>query len=124
MGPRIGRDFKNHAWLLGGQIRVPVGRSLELRPSGDLVFPRDEKMGWQLNGDAALRLGQDGGLYVGGGIALVHPGDAETRTGYNLFFGLGTAAPTARAKPFLEFRWTKVDDRRPFRLMGGVSYTI
>ena len=124
VGPRVGRDFKNHAWLLGGQVRVPVGSTLELRPSGDLVFARDEKMGWQVNGDAAVRIGQGGGLYVGGGIAFVHPADTETVTGYNLFFGLSTAGPNDRVKPFLEFRWTDVEDRRPFRLMTGVSYAL
>jgi opacity protein-like surface antigen len=123
-GFRLGRDFKNHAWTVGGQVRVPVGRNLELRPSGDLIFPRGEGMGWQVNGDAALRLGQGGGLYVGGGIAFVHPDDGDTDTGYNLFFGLSTAPPDARAKPFLEFRWTDVNDTRPFRLMAGVSYRL
>ncbi|HYC33334.1 MAG TPA: hypothetical protein VEB59_13670, partial [Gemmatimonadales bacterium] len=90
----------------------------------DLVFPRDDGMGWQLNGDGAIRLGQGGGLYVGGGIALVHPDDGGTLTGYNLFFGLGTAPPSDRMKPFLEFRWTKVEDTRPFRLMTGFLYQL
>jgi hypothetical protein len=124
IGPRVGRDFKNHAWTLGGQIRVPVGQNLELRPSGDLIFPRDDGMGWQLNGDAAIRIGQGGGLYAGGGVALVHPDDGETETGYNLFFGLSTAPPNAPMKPFLEFRWTDVADTRPFRLMLGFSWTL
>jgi hypothetical protein len=124
VGPRVGRDFKNHAWLVGAQLRVPVGSNFELRPSGDLVFPRDDGMGWQLNGDAAIRLGQGGGLYVGGGVALVHPDNGESLTGYNLFFGLGTAPPDDRVKPFLEFRWTDVEDTRPFRLMGGVMYRL
>ena len=26
VGPRVGRDFENHAWSLGGQVSVPVGR--------------------------------------------------------------------------------------------------
>jgi hypothetical protein len=124
LGPRVGRDFKNHAWTVGGQVRVPVGRNLELRPSGDLIFPRDDGMGWQLNGDGALRIGQGGGLYLGGGIALVHPDDGETETGYNLFFGLSTAPPDAPMKPFLEFRWTDIADTRPFRLMAGFSWTL
>jgi hypothetical protein len=124
VGPRIGRDFKNHAWTVGGQVRIPVGRKLELRPSGDLIFPRDDGMGWQVNGDAAIRIGQGGGLYAGGGIALVHPDDGETDTGYNLFFGLSTAPPDARSKPFLEFRWTDINDTRPFRLMAGISYGL
>ena len=101
-----------------------MGRNLELRPSGDLVFPRDDGMGWQVNGDAAIRLGQGGGLYVGGGLAVVHPDDGETETGYNLFFGLGTAPPGAGAKPFIEFRWTDINDTRPFRLMLGVMYRL
>ena len=62
LGPRAGRDFENHAWSLGAQVSVPVGRNLELRPSGDLFFPRDGATGWQANGDAAIRIGQGGGL--------------------------------------------------------------
>ncbi|HEU5040871.1 MAG TPA: hypothetical protein VFT84_08635 [Gemmatimonadales bacterium] len=120
----MGRDFKNHAWLAGAQIRIPVGSNLELRPSGDLVFPRDDGMGWQVNGDAAVRIGQGGGLYLGGGVAFVHPDDGETLTGYNLFFGLSTAAPGDAMKPFLELRWTDVEDTRPFRLMLGVMYRL
>ena len=123
-GPRFGRDFKNHAWTVGGQVRVPVGQNLELRPSADLIFPRGDGMGWQLNGDAAIRIGQGGGLYAGGGIALVHPDDGDTETGYNLFFGLSTAPPNAPMKPFLEFRWTDVQDTRPFRLMAGFSWVL
>jgi hypothetical protein len=124
VGPRVGRDFENKAWTVGGQIALPLGSRLELRPSGDLFFPRDEGMGWQLNGDAALHLGEGGGLYVGGGIAFVHPDDADTETGYNLFFGLSTAPPHQRTKGFLEFRWTFVDDTSPFRLALGFLYRL
>jgi hypothetical protein len=123
-GPRVGRDFGNKAWSIGGQLAAPVGRNLELRPSGDLFFPRDEGMGWQLNGDAAIRFGESGGLYGGGGIALVHPDDADTKTGYNLFFGLSTAPPGQRTKGFIEFRWTFVNDTSPFRLALGFLYRL
>jgi hypothetical protein len=123
-GPRVGRDFENKAWSLGAQLSAPVGRNLELRPSGDLFFPRDEGMGWQLNGDAAIRFGQGGGLYGGGGIAFVHPDDSDTETGYNLFFGLSTAAPGQRTKGFIEFRWTFVNDTSPFRLALGFLYRL
>jgi hypothetical protein len=123
-GLRVGRDFENKAWSLGGQLAAPVGRNLELRPSGDLFFPRDEGMGWQLNGDAAIRLGEGGGLYAGAGIALVHPDDSDTETGYNLFFGLSAAPPAQRTKGFIEFRWTFVDDTSPFRLALGFLYRL
>ena len=122
-GPRLGRDFENKAWSVGAQAAVPVGRNLDLRPSGDLFFPRDEGMGWQLNGDGAVRFG-DGSLYAGGGIALVHPDDSDTETGYNLFFGLSTAPPAQRSKGFIEFRWTFVDDTSPFRLALGFLYRL
>ena len=124
IGPRVGRDFENHAWSVGGQVSVPVGSNLELRPSGDLFFPKDGDTGWQANGDAAIRLGQGGGLYAGGGIAFVHLGDSKTETGYNLFFGLSTAPPLARNKPFVEFRWTFLDETSPFRLAVGISHIL
>jgi hypothetical protein len=124
IGPRVGRDFENHAWSLGGQISVPVGRRLELRPSGDLFFPRHGDTGWQVNGDAAIHLGQGGGLYGGGGIAFSHPGGGQTKTCYNLFFGLSTSPPLERLKPFAEFRWTFVNDTSPFRLALGFSYRL
>jgi hypothetical protein len=123
-GPRVGRDFENKAWTVGGQGSAPLGARLELRPSGDVFLRDGERMGWQLNGDAAIRLGQGGGLYAGGGIAFAHPGDAGTETGYNLFFGLSTAAPDEPTKGFLEFRWTFVDDTSPFRLALGFLYRL
>lgn len=124
IGPRVGRDFENHAWSLGGQVGIPVGKRLELRPSGDLFFPKHGDTGWQLNGDAAIHFGQGGGLYGGGGVAFSHPGGGDTKTGYNLFFGLSTAPPLQRLKPFVEFRWTFVNDTSPFRLALGFTYGL
>ena len=124
IGPRVGRDFENHAWSLGGQLGIPVGRRLEVRPSGALFFPKHGDTGWQLNGDAAIHLGQGGGLYAGGGVAFSHPGGGETKTGYNLFFGLSTSPPLQRLKPFAEFRWTFVNDTSPFRLAVGFTYGL
>jgi hypothetical protein len=124
VGLRAGRDFGNKAWSIGGQAAAALSESLELRPSGDLFFPKDEGMGWQLNGDGALHLGRGGGLYVGAGVALVHPHGGDTDTGYNLFFGLSTAEPEQRTKGFLEFRWTFVNDTSPFRLALGFMYRL
>jgi hypothetical protein len=120
-GPRAGRDFENHAWSLGGQASVPVGKNLELRPSGDVFFPEEGDKGWQLNGDAIVK---SGSLYGGGGVAFAHPGGGETKTGYNLFFGLSAGASSGRTVPFLEFRWTFVNDTSPFRLALGFNYRV
>ena len=124
VGPRAGRDFENHAWSLGGQVSLPVGDNLELRPSGDFFFPKDGDTGWQANGDAAFHIGNSGSLYAGGGIAFVHPGGGETKTGYNLFFGLNASASSGRTRPFLEARWTFVNDTSPFRLALGFNYRL
>ena len=124
IGPRAGRDFENHAWSLGGQASFPVGRNLELRPSGDFFFPKDGDRGWQLNGDAAFHIGENGPVYAGGGIAFAHPGGGETKTGYNLFAGLNAAASQGRTRPFIEARWTFVNDTSPFRLALGFNYQL
>lgn len=122
-GLRAGRDFENRAWSLGGQVVVPIGERLELRPSGDLFFPRGPT-GWQANGDAAIRIGPGGGIYGGGGVALASLDGGGSETGYNLFFGLSTASPRDRLKSFLEFRWTFLDAESPFRLAGGFNYVL
>jgi hypothetical protein len=124
VGLRGGRDFTNKAWTLGAQAEVPLRGNLKLRPSGDLLFPKHAGMGWQLNGDGAVHLGQGGGLYVGGGIALVHPHGGDTDRGTNLFFGLSTAPPDQDTKGFIEFRWTFINDTSPFKLALGFMHQL
>ena len=66
-----------------------------------------------------------GPVYAGGGIAFAHPGGGETKTGYNLFAGLNAAADLRAApRPFLEARWTFVNDTSPFRLVFGFNYQL
>lgn len=121
-GVRGGRDFENHAWSLGAQLRVPVSRSLDLRPSGDLFFPREGKNGRQLNLDAALRFGQE--LYAGGGMAFVDLAESAGKDrGHNLFFGVNDR-PGKRLTSFFEFRWTFYNDTSPFRLALGFNYAL
>lgn len=121
-GLRGSRDFENHAWGLGAQIRVPVGRNLELRPSGDLFYPKEGKNGRQFNADAALRFGQS--LYAGGGLAFVDLAESGGKEqGHNLFFGLNDR-PGKRLTSFAEFRWTFYNDTSPFRLALGFNYAL
>ncbi len=121
VGLRGGRDFENHAWTVGAQVRVPLKPNFELRPSGDFLFPKDAGTGWQVNADAAILFGS-GGVYGGGGAAWLHPDGGETDRGYNLFFGIQSV--TTSYKPFLEFRWTFINDTSPFRLMLGFSLPL
>jgi hypothetical protein len=121
-GLRGGRDFENHAWSTGAQFGLPLGNRLELRPSGDYYFGDTTPFRWQLNADAVVRLGPGRSVYGGGGAAFtrVLPLSA-TKTGYNLFFGFDLAPPRALSKPFVEFRWTFVNDTSPFRVVLGFS---
>ena len=96
---------------------------MELRPSGDLFFPRDGETGWQVNGDAAIHIGQGGGLYAGGGSPSRIPAEATPRRDTT-----SSSASVPRAdrttKPFAEFRWTFVNDTSPFRLALGFNYRL
>jgi len=123
-GVRGGRDFENHAWSAGAQLGVPLGR-LEIRPSGDYFFGDRTPFRWQLNADGAIHFGPGGTVYGGGGAAFTRVRAlGQTKTGYNLFFGLIFAQSSSRSKPFAEFRWTFVNDTSPFRLVLGVNQVI
>jgi hypothetical protein len=124
-GLRGGRDFENHAWSGGGQLGLAVGRRLELRPSGDYFFGDQTPFRWQLNADADIRFGPGRSVYGGGGAAFTRVRPlAKTKTGYNLFFGFDFAPPAARSKPFIEFRWTMVNDTSPFRIVVGFNQRL
>ena len=88
------------------------------------ALKRGEKMAWQLNGDAAIRFGDEGLVYVGGGVAWLHLPDVDAQTGYNVFLGLNSAAPWEKARGFLEGRWTRVSDNTAFQLVFGVLYRL
>ncbi|HEU4648316.1 MAG TPA: hypothetical protein VFS33_04605 [Gemmatimonadales bacterium] len=121
-GLRGGRDFENHAWSTGGQVGLPLGSRLELRPSGDYYFGDTTPFRWQLNADAVVRLGPGRTVYGGGGAAFTRVRPlSETKTGYNLFFGFDLAPARSLSKPFVELRWTFVNDTSPFRLVFGFS---
>ena len=79
-------------------------------------------MGWQLNADAAILFGSGSLSTPAAGRRGSIPMAADTDTGYNLFFGIATSS--ASYKPFLEFRWTFINDTSPFRLMLGFSLPL
>jgi hypothetical protein len=121
-GLRGGRDFENHAWSTGAQLGLPLGERLEFRPSGDYFFGDRTPFRWQLNADGVIRFGPSRSVYGGGGAAFTRVRPLATvKTGYNLFFGFDVAPGRARSKPFIEFRWTFVNDTSPFRLVIGFN---
>jgi hypothetical protein len=128
-GVRGGYDFGDDTGMAGAQLRIPIIPQLALVPSGDVFFD-DSPTEWQLNADVAARPRALGGVYGGGGAAFVNrdfaaTGDNETEVGYNLFIGMdGGPALDARLRPFVEARWTAVDDYDPFRLVAGFNVPL
>src|SRR5687768_3189408 len=119
-GVRGGHDFENDAWSAGAQLSIPVFQRFELRPSGDWYFGDETPFRWQLNADGAIRFGPGGTVYGGGGAAFARVRPlGKVKTGYNLFVGVVPARPGAKIRPFVEARWTWVNDLSPFRLVAG-----
>ena len=75
----------------------------------------------RLNGDAAIRFGQGGGFYAG----AASPSPSGWRRHANRLQSVLRASaprrPDSRLKPFIEFRWTFVNDTSPFRLVFGFT---
>lgn len=128
-GVRGGYDFGQDGGTAGAQLRIPLIPQLAIVPSGDVFFD-DSPTEWQLNADVALRPRMLGGVYGGAGAAFVEhdftgTGEDQTEVGYNLFVGLdGGRMLASRLRPFVEARWTGVEDYDPFRLVAGFNVPL
>jgi hypothetical protein len=128
-GVRGGYDFTDEEGSAGAQLRLPVAPQLLVVPSGDVFFA-DAGTEWQLNTDLVLRPSTLAGVYGGIGVAFVNrefePGDdSETEVGFNLLLGLeGGRIAGSTLRPFVEGRWTRVEDHSPFRLVAGFNVPV
>ena len=137
-GVRGGYDFEEDMGSAGAQLRIPLVPQLLVVPSADVFFGDDEDEArgaaeWQLNADLVLRPAELGGVYGGVGVAFMDRDDPEdldedddeTEVGYNLLLGLesGRLGGTS-LRPFVEARWTGVEDYLPFRLVAGFNVPI
>ena len=127
-GIRGGYDFEDHQGSAGTQIRIPVIRQFAVSPSFDAFFG-DQGASWQLNLDGLIRPVRLGGLYGGGGLALLRADldgtGVETTAGWNLLAGIeGGRISSTALRPFVEGRWTGMEDFNGFRLVGGVNVPI
>ena len=128
-GVRGGYDFQEDAGIAGAQFRIPVARGLAFSPSADVSFT-DSETDWQVNTDALIRPPALSGLYGGLGAAFIHTSldeisPAETSVGLNLILGLesGRIRDTT-IRPFVEGRWTLVEDYDAFRLSAGFNVPV
>ena len=129
-GVRGGYDFGEETGMAGAQIRLPLAGPLVLSPSADVFFD-EAATEWQLNGDLLLRPRALAGIYGGAGVAFVNgdldaDGDDGTEVGYNLVVGLdaGGRIGETSIRPFVEGRWTDVDEYDAFRLVAGINVPI
>jgi hypothetical protein len=130
-GLRGGYDFDTDVWSVGGHIRFPLGlrfRRLRIIPSGDLFFVTG-KPDWQLNMDAAIHLRI---FYGGAGLAYLHRdfrqnGQKENKFGNNFFIGMPVLLPLRLRLPiipFVEARWTGINNENLFRLVFGINIPL
>jgi len=128
-GVRGGFDFEEDVGSAGAQIRIPVAHPILIAPSADVFFDESDTQ-WQINADLLFRPMQLGGVYAGVGAAFVNgdfdaEGENETKTGLNLLVGLdGGHISSTTLRPFVEGRWTSVDDYDAFRLVAGFNVPI
>lgn len=129
-GVRGGYDFEDDQGSAGAQIRVPVIRQFAVAPSFD-VYLGDEGANWQFNADGIIKPDMLGGVYVGGGAAVLRrefdvlEGE-ETKVGWNALAGIDAGRIGGSSlRPFAEARWTGVgDDFTAFRLVAGFNVPI
>ena len=126
VGARAGWSTKDSSPSLGLFLRVAVP-VLPMRPAlavaGEAVFHEQGLV--ERQGTLDLTLG--GGLYAGGGPAVLNTifGDAverETKIGYNMV--VGVRGRTGILTTNLEFRWVRVDSRRPAFFIVGLGYPL
>jgi len=128
-GVRGGYDFDADVGTAGAQLRIPMAPGLTLAPSADVFF-NDSPTEWQINADLLLRPAALGGLYGGVGAAFLNrdfelEDDSETEVGLNLVLGLESGRiRNTSVRPFVEGRWTLVEDYDAFRLAAGINVPI
>lgn len=128
LGVRGGRDFDAESWMLGMQFRMPLAARgwIQLMPSADLIF-LEESTAWQVNVDANVELLPAGMLYGGGGLAILSTEvdeDMERVTGWNLHLGVKPQVYAVRVRPYIEGRWSIIEDESRFRLVLGLNVPL
>lgn len=126
LGVRIGNDFKNDHYLLGGHFWLPLGIHWDLIPSVDYYFTGNQMNRWQFNGDFVFNPRPVGPFYFGGGLAVQYLSlSNQTDLGGNVVVGLefgGRRRTTVY--PFFQARWTFLKDQDYFSLLGGINFRL
>mgnify|MGYP006300647631 CR=1 FL=1 len=131
LGLRIGNDFGNEQYLLGGQLWMPVGRFWTVAPNFEYYFvdEKDKYNRWQFNADLIFKPAPRRPLHFGGGLAVNYltpsDGDSETELGGNVLVGLDfSGLRRASMYPYIQARWTFLEDDNYFSLLGGINLVL
>lgn len=113
-----GYNFDLEEGLIGAQMHMPVGRSIEFYPSFDYyLIDNGSLVGF--NGDLKFR-SPGTPLYFGGGLSVLS-GGGNSNTGFNLFGGFETRY--GRTHPYVEGRGV-FHDGSTFQLLFGINVTL
>ena len=129
LGVRVGNDFKNDAFMLGGQLWLPASRLWKIAPSFEYFYV-DKMSKWQFNGDLIFKPRPRGFFYLGGGLAVDYttPQGRESTTAYggNAFLGIDFSGGRRfkSMAPYLQARWTFFEGTRYFGLLGGINFAL
>lgn len=113
-----GYNFDLDEGLIGAQMHLPVGRSLEFYPSFDFYLVDSGSL-VGFNGDLKFR-SPGTPLYFGGGLNILS-GGGSSDTGFNLFGGFETRY--GRTHPYVEGRGV-FHNGSTFQLLFGINVTL
>lgn len=131
IGVRFGNDFKHEQLLLGGHLWLPVGIFWKFAPSFEYYFVDENEnySRWQFNADFMFKPRPRYPLYFGGGVAVNYimpePGESESKVGGNALVGLDFGRFRLPSMyPYLQARWTFLEDDTYFSLLGGINLIL
>jgi len=118
-----GYNFDIERGLLGAQLLLPVGRTVELYPSFDYYFV-DAGSLVGFSGDIKFRLPTGGPsvLYLGGGVNVLHASAGGSDTGWDLFGGLESRLGVTH--PYIEGRVLNHNSSSAFQIAVGLNFTL
>ena len=118
VGGHFGYNFDFDQTVVGAQIALPFGKSIEFYPSAD-YYTGSGSPDWAVNADLRLRPPRvSQAWYMGGGVNLLFSG-SDNRTNANVFGGLESREGAIR--PYFELRWI-IGDGTALQLVGGLNF--
>lgn len=129
IGVRSGYAFTQKRAIVGASSSVPLDARFEIILGGDLIiYGADER--WRIGADVVFRIGQVGEYYAGAGLAMSdfrREADVAGSTEFGYAFVAGYEMGRARnwsLRPFIEPRWTLIDNRTLFMVGVGINYAL